>query len=239
MKIKRVCTTAVILMIIFNRLIFSATNLGKNDIQMQQYLQQCGIQQNKLDKSLDNCNQIILVKYNVKSKFNCVIQLFDKKQNNWTTNFQNINGIVGRNGISENKKEGDGKSPKGIFSLGLAFGMYQKPKMVNMPYKQTTKYDYWIDDVSSSQYNQWVGFYGNPYSKWKSFEKLYIKPYRYAVAINYNVNPIVKGKGSAIFLHIRDSFAVGSSGCVGVKEVDMMKILKWLNAAKHPLIIIC
>ena len=57
-----------------------------------------------------------------------------------------MKGIVGKNGLTKNKKEGDGKSPIGMYSFGTAFGSQTKPANLKMTYKKTTKYDYWIDD---------------------------------------------------------------------------------------------
>ncbi len=74
---------------------------------------------------------------------------------------------------------------------------------------------------------------------WNSAEHLidYSESYKYAVVINYNTEPVIKGAESAIFLHC----AVGTytAGCVAVPEDDIYEILTWLNKDNVPLIIIC
>jgi L,D-peptidoglycan transpeptidase YkuD (ErfK/YbiS/YcfS/YnhG family) len=62
--------------------------------------------------------------------------------------------------------------------------------------------------------------------------------YKYGVVINYNMNPVIKGKGSAIFLHVWKNRSAGTAGCVAVPEESMTRILKWLEKSKNPVIII-
>jgi L,D-peptidoglycan transpeptidase YkuD (ErfK/YbiS/YcfS/YnhG family) len=103
-----------------------------------------------------------------------------------------------------------------------------------MPYRQATEDDFWVDDVNSEDYNKWVK--GKPNAA--SWEKMRRDDdqYKYGVVIEYNTNPIVKGKGSAIFLHVwRDGGP--TLGCVSMPEERVLKILGWLDPAKKPLII--
>jgi D-alanyl-D-alanine dipeptidase len=60
--------------------------------------------------------------------------------------------------------------------------------------------------------------------------------YKYGVVIEYNMHPIVKGKGSAIFLHVWKS-GDSTLGCVSMSEEMILSILGWLDPAKKPLII--
>ncbi|MFZ3156649.1 MAG: L,D-transpeptidase family protein, partial [Smithella sp.] len=61
--------------------------------------------------------------------------------------------------------------------------------------------------------------------------------YKYGIVIEYNTGPIIKGNGSAIFLHIWKGAGTTSAGCVAVSEEDIIKILGWLDPAASPLII--
>jgi len=139
--------------------------------------------------------------------------------------------------LSPAKKEGDLKTPAGIFRIGTAFGMPDTPPITKLPYKSTTTRDYWIDDVSSPDYNKWVKYNGDPNTRWKSFEKLRITRYKYAFVIEYNMDPIVKGNGSAIFFHIWKGSGISTSGCTAVSESNILKLLGWLNPDKNPIII--
>jgi L,D-peptidoglycan transpeptidase YkuD (ErfK/YbiS/YcfS/YnhG family) len=62
--------------------------------------------------------------------------------------------------------------------------------------------------------------------------------YKYGIVIEYNTDPIIKGNGSAIFLHIWKGEGLPTVGCVAVSEEDIIKIMGWLDPAASPLIII-
>ena len=64
--------------------------------------------------------------------------------------------FIGKNGLTIKKKEGDGKTPKGIFKLGIAFGMHDIKIDKSMKYIKINKNLYWIDDVNSKYYNKLV-----------------------------------------------------------------------------------
>jgi L,D-peptidoglycan transpeptidase YkuD (ErfK/YbiS/YcfS/YnhG family) len=153
----------------------------------------------------------------------------------WHLVFPAFTGSIGEMGFAgiDDKREGDGKSPSGIFPLGIAFG-YDPSVVTKMPYRQATDDDFWVDDVNSEDYNKWVE--GDPNAA--SWEKMKRDDdqYKYGVVIEYNMHPIVKGKGSAIFLHV---WKDGDStlGCVSMSEEMILKILGWLDPAKKPLIV--
>ena len=61
--------------------------------------------------------------------------------------------------MTSNKKEGDGKTPKGIYELGLAFGMHDKKQISidsSIEYIQINENLYWVDDINSIYYNKLV-----------------------------------------------------------------------------------
>jgi L,D-peptidoglycan transpeptidase YkuD (ErfK/YbiS/YcfS/YnhG family) len=140
---------------------------------------------------------------------------------------------IGKNGFAAPgaKKEGDGCTPSGVFGIGTAFG--EEPRIdTKLDYRDAGPDDFWVDDPSSPQYNRWV--HGQPAAK--SFEKLRIGAYKYAAVIEYNTNPVESGKGSAIFLHIWGGPEKTTAGCVAVAEDEMVKLLKWLNKGRKPVI---
>ncbi len=134
---------------------------------------------------------------------------------------------VGRNGITSSKKEGDGKTPSGVYTLGQAFGTASDPGCTRDYLKLNSNY-YWVDDSSSEYYNQLVDA-SKTRIAWSSAEHLIDSPgaYKYAIAIDYNT-ACTPGKGSAIFLHC--SVGSSTSGCVAVSESNMTKILKSLSS---------
>ena len=155
-------------------------------------------------------------------------------ENSLNRNSEPIAGHVGKNGVSSAKSEGDGYTPLGLYPLGFAFGIDKEPDTM-MEYKLITKSSYWIDDPESPYYNKWVEGYKS--SEWNSAEKLWehTSSYAYAIVINYNMNPIEAGKGSAIFIHCGDR---PTAGCVSVSQQNLLQILKWLDPNKLPYIFI-
>ncbi len=134
---------------------------------------------------------------------------------------------VGRNGITSNKSEGDGKTPAGVYTLGQAFGVASDPGSTRSYLKVNSNY-YWVDDSTSKYYNQLVDV--SKVSKdWSSAEHLidYTSAYRYAIAVDYNT-ACTPYKGSAIFLHC--STGGSTSGCVAVSESYMIQILQSLKS---------
>ncbi|MFV8826379.1 L,D-transpeptidase family protein [Alkalihalobacterium sp. APHAB7] len=163
------------------------------------------------------------------------VQTYEKAGDIWRP-VRQYNAVLGRSGFMRDKREGDGGTPIGMYDLGTAFGWGSKPAQVQYPYQRTTTTDYWVDDVTSADYNQWISFHGNPNSRWKSFERLNHELYKYALHIKYNENPIVKGNGSAIFMHVWRASTSPTAGCVAVSENDMVRILQWLDQSKNPAI---
>jgi len=163
------------------------------------------------------------------------IRAVEKNGGAWQFVFPSFVGSIGRRGFAaiDKKEEGDGKSPSGIFPLGKAFG-YSPSVKTRMPYQQATENDFWVDDPNSEDYNTWVK--GKP--KAGSWEKMRREDdqYKHGVVIEYNMHPVVKGKGSAIFLHAWKD-GESTSGCVAMPEGMVVKILAWLDPVKKPLIV--
>tara|TARA_A100001011_G_scaffold235310_1_gene243374 strand:- start:367 stop:858 length:492 start_codon:yes stop_codon:yes gene_type:complete len=134
---------------------------------------------------------------------------------------------LGKNGIAKRKKEGDKKTPAGIFSLGKVY--YRKDKIRNLKTNLKKivikKKMAWCDDPNNKFYNKLT------FTNDKSKEKLYRKDnlYNIIVVINYNIKPIIKNKGSAIFIHLARKNYSGTMGCIGLKKKDLLDILKTVN----------
>ena len=147
-----------------------------------------------------------------------------------------IKCAIGKRGISRKKKEGDGCTPKGAFKF--KYLLYRKDKIfkIRSHLKKIVikKNMGWCDDSSSNSYNKLIKF---PFIH--SAEKLYRKESVYDVilVIDYNLKPIVKDKGSAIFLHIAKKNYLPTEGCVAVSKKDMKLLLTFIN--KKTKFIIC
>ena len=135
-----------------------------------------------------------------------------------------IKCAIGKNGITKNKHEGDLKTPSGIFTLKKVFYRRDKIKFIKTPLKKKyiTRNIGWCDDPASKDYNKEIKFPFN-YSAEKFWRKDSI--YDLIIVLNYNFNPVIKDKGSAIFLHICKKNYAPTKGCVAINKKDMMSLL--------------
>ena len=166
------------------------------------------------------------------------VYALEKSDVTWRQAMAPMDAAIGRNGFAKvgEKREGDGRTPSGLYRLGTAFG-YAESAVTKMPYRQALADDLWIDDPNAPDYNRWVkqGQTGAlSYEKMKRDDDLY----KYGIAIQYNTDPVLKGYGSAIFFHIWASTKSTTAGCVAVSEEDILNILAWLNPAANPVILI-
>jgi L,D-peptidoglycan transpeptidase YkuD (ErfK/YbiS/YcfS/YnhG family) len=178
--------------------------------------------------------QLIVVEAGSPSSFRAALSVYEKTGEHWIRIMNSIPAVIGKNGMSDDKMEGDGKTPIGLYELGEAFGTKHAPDGIAMPYRQVTKYDYWIDDPHSVDYNRPIYYEGNPSSRWQSFERLTHPLYSHAIVIRYNDNPVVKGKGSAIFIHEWKNESSPTLGCIAVSYNNLVRLLRLLNPAKKP-----
>lgn len=179
---------------------------------------------------LGDSKQLIAV---VSSGCFAVVYGFSAGEQGWQMDFVS-NGCVGTNGVSANSREGISCTPKGLFSLGFAFGTDPLTDL-SIPYRQLNENCYWVDDPASPVYNQWQE---TTEINWNSAEHLidYASSYHYAVVVNYNCDPVVPGAGSAIFLHCTAG-ASSTAGCIAVPDSQMWDILHWLKEEDFPLIL--
>jgi len=168
--------------------------------------------------------------------FRAVLVVWERTDNGWQRVWGPWPAVVGRNGFAlpEEKKEGDGRTPSGVFQLRRAFGREESLK-TGLDYRQSTKEDHWVDDAKSFQYNRWV--HGVPQAS--SYEDM-LRPdglYDEGAVIEYNTEPVVPGLGSAIFIHIwREDGRKPTAGCVALSEQRLRRLLAWLDSKKSPMI---
>jgi L,D-peptidoglycan transpeptidase YkuD (ErfK/YbiS/YcfS/YnhG family) len=191
-----------------------------------------------IERIAPESKQVLLVTNNKFLSFSRIqVYAVEKTGNKWQAALEPLSAVIGKNGFAplDEKREGDGKSPSGIFALQMTFG-YQKSIQTKMPYRQAVDDDLWIDDVNSGDYNRWVKkneTQAASYEKMKRDDNLY----KYGIVIEYNTDPVIKGHGSAIFFHIWRGKNRATAGCVAVSEDNIIKILGWLDPRAKPLII--
>ena len=135
---------------------------------------------------------------------------------------------IGKRGITSTKVEGDNKTPKGNFAFKEIFYRKDRISQIKASLKKVVikKNMGWCDDPSSKNYNKMIKF---PFD-WGA-EKLWLKENIYDVilVINYNLKPIIKNKGSAIFLHIAKKNYTPTKGCVGIAKKDILFLINKIN----------
>ena len=176
----------------------------------------------------------------------------------WQPKGEKFSVVVGRNGMAWGKglhgnpaalaksndpikKEGDGRAPAGIFSLGSAFGYASKEKSgtVKLPYLQATAMSECVDDTRSSYYNQLVERDKIAKPDWDSSEQMRRNDelYRWGVVVDHNADKPEASAGSCIFLHIWSGAGKGTAGCTAMEPRKIEELLSWLDPKKKPVLV--
>lgn len=162
------------------------------------------------------------------------IYVFYKEKNKGILKFPEYDiettAFLGKNGLTKDKKEGDGKTPIGEFELGTILGIHSKEEIGNgikSEYMQITEDMYWVDDPKSKYYNKLVDI-SKVKKDWNSAEHLIDYPIQYEYLIEIKTNPKnIPGKGSAIFLHCTNNKP--TEGCIAVDKKFMKKLIENIN----------
>ena len=131
---------------------------------------------------------------------------------------------LGEAGIKKKEKESDNVTPKGIFKI---IKMYYRPDKVknittNIKKIKIKKNMGWCDDPRSHLYNQQIKL-PNKFSHEKLFRNDNL--YDLILVLNYNINPIIKNKGSAIFIHIAKNSYKKTKGCIALKKKHLIELI--------------
>ena len=131
---------------------------------------------------------------------------------------------IGKNGWGKTK-EGDMKTPVGVYTFTQAFGILEDPGC-EMDYTQVDDTHYWVGDSKSEMYNKFVSTEDYDEFSRKDSEHIidYQPGYEYCLNISWNPDGTPK-KGSAIFLHCytKNKF---TGGCVAIPEASMKEVIQ-------------
>jgi L,D-peptidoglycan transpeptidase YkuD (ErfK/YbiS/YcfS/YnhG family) len=164
------------------------------------------------------------------------LQAFEKRGGAWTPAFGRMPARLGSQGFTDTMAEGTPATPTGVYSIGgTMYGIAANPG-VRYGYHRLVENDWWNENADTPGYNtfQHGADPGGPSEAlWE------IDPqYRYFAVINYNI-PVREAdppRGSAIFLHVMIP-GRPTAGCVAIAESDLVKVLRWLNPAARPRIV--
>lgn len=142
------------------------------------------------------------------------------------------------------KKEGDGRSPAGVFRVGPAFG-YAESNPTAMPYRGLKESDYCVDVDGSPYYNRIVDAdqvgesavagATEPMRRDLHFDG--DRAYRIGFVIEHNAEGR-KGAGSCIFAHLWKSPTSPTVGCTAMTDGTMERLLGWLDPSKKPVFVL-
>jgi L,D-peptidoglycan transpeptidase YkuD (ErfK/YbiS/YcfS/YnhG family) len=201
----------------------------------------------------DTSLQMILVLSDNWNDFHAKMYLCEKEAGLWyiKTDFPAVLGKIGLAwGVGlhsplllaesePQKKEGDLKSPAGVFTLGKCMGYAPScPYNPNLDYEQIKETYQGIDDPDSKYYDQIIDTTAIQEEDWKSFEKMKRADglYRWLIVVNHNIEN-EPGKGSLIFIHIWRGQNYGTAGCTAISEDHMAELLQWLDKREKPIIV--
>lgn len=139
---------------------------------------------------------------------------------------------IGRSGITDNKREGDGATPAGCWPFRRV--LYRPDRVAApatmLPVSPLTPDDGWCDDVLDPLYNQPVRL---PYPG--RHERLWREDslYDVIVILGHNDAPPVAGRGSAIFLHVAGPGYPPTEGCVALAVADLQVVLAAIDGGSR------
>lgn len=183
------------------------------------------------------------------------LRLFEKTGSEWKQIGEEWKGRLGKSGLvwglglnpvpegAGIKREGDWRTPAGVFKIGGAWGYAaDTARHPNMPYNQITSRDLWVEDPASPLYNQHVRLKAEPTTSWEKKQQMKQDDPAHALKlfIAHNAAPEIRpGAGSSIFFHIwRGDGTKPTAGCTTMSGQNLRSLIAAIDPAKHPLYVI-
>jgi L,D-peptidoglycan transpeptidase YkuD (ErfK/YbiS/YcfS/YnhG family) len=184
-----------------------------------------------------------------------VLHTFERSDARWQPRARDVAVAIGRTGAAwgvglhepqagVQKREGDGRSPAGMFEIGTAFG-YAPKESAGIAYRAMSEFDYCIDVNESPHYNRIVDarVVGRDAVE-KSTEPMRRDIHargdqRYKLGFVIEHNPRhVTARGSCIFAHLWGTPGQTTAGCTAMNETAMRDLLTWLDERKRPIFVL-
>jgi L,D-peptidoglycan transpeptidase YkuD (ErfK/YbiS/YcfS/YnhG family) len=186
-----------------------------------------------------SARQLVTVEAKTAKTTHATLRTWQRSGGCWVAVSRSLPARVGKNGVSANRREGDGTTPAGVFPIGhTMYGTEANPG-VSFPYRRLRCGDWWDEDPASPTYNSFrhvrcgtrppfrivsEGMWENP------------RAYPHLAVIEFNMRPVVPGRGSGIFLHAQTGGP--TIGCVSLAKDELRTVLRWLRPAAAPVIAI-
>ncbi|HUD47148.1 MAG TPA: L,D-transpeptidase family protein [Candidatus Baltobacteraceae bacterium] len=181
------------------------------------------------------------------------LRRFERTDHGWQIDGVPLRVVLGRGGLGwgrgehplpqsgPQKREGDGRSPAGIFRLPYAFGYAAADSVreIRLSYVQCSATLECVDDTNSADYNVILDRRSVTAPDWKSSEKMRMTndEYRLGIFIAHNSSPVQPGAGSCVFMHIWKGPDVPTSGCTAMSPGAIESVLGWLDPQAHPVLV--
>jgi L,D-peptidoglycan transpeptidase YkuD (ErfK/YbiS/YcfS/YnhG family) len=190
-------------------------------------------------KGVRGAGQLITVEATRYKTTAASLRLWSRERSCWVPVAGPWTARVGWKGLAERRREGDGTTPTGVYTIGrVMYGNAPNPG-VRYRYRRLVCGDWWNEDPRSPTYNKFQHvrcgtrppFRVTTPGLWQER-----RAYRHFAVIDYNMRPVVPGKGSGIFLHAQTGNS--TNGCVSLPADKLVTVLRWLDPAKKPRIAI-
>jgi L,D-peptidoglycan transpeptidase YkuD (ErfK/YbiS/YcfS/YnhG family) len=205
--------------------------------------------------------QVIVVTGRSKASSYATLRTYElRAPGQWIATFPAKAARIGSHGwvVGSRRVQNTGTTPQGTYRLTTTFGLAANPGL-KLPYTRVDGNDYWVGDPRDAKTYNLFQPSASRRRTWRNTkdtaERLASFPtqYQYAAMIDFNrptaasvtwtdrygewvTNKPVKTRlGTAIFLHVKGKGA--TAGCVSLAKADLLAVLKWLNPAKRPRIV--
>jgi L,D-peptidoglycan transpeptidase YkuD (ErfK/YbiS/YcfS/YnhG family) len=180
-------------------------------------------------------SQLITVEAPTRASTTASLRLWRRDGDCWAAVAGPWRARVGRSGLSANRREGDGTTPIGTFPIGrVMYGVAPNPG-VRFRYRRIVCGDYWVEDPRSPYYNTFRHVScGSPPPFRVTGDRLWeaTTAYRHFAVVEFNMRPVVQGRGSGIFLHATTGRP--TNGCISLPVAQLRQTLRWLDPGAKP-----
>jgi L,D-peptidoglycan transpeptidase YkuD (ErfK/YbiS/YcfS/YnhG family) len=186
-----------------------------------------------------SARQLVTVEAKVARTTHAALRTWRRVDGCWVAAAGPFPARIGRNGLSADRREGDGTTPTGTFRIGPTMYGNEANPGVRFRYRRLRCGDWWDEDPASPTYNSFQHvacgttppFGGGSEGMWQQ-----PRPYPYLAVVEYNMRPVVPGKGSGIFLHAQTGGP--TIGCISLRKDQLRAVLRWLRPGEAPVIAI-
>lgn len=202
----------------------------------------------------DSASQLLVVRSKAWWASSGTLRRYERERGGvWKSVGASISVELGRNGMAWGrglhvtpekgpiKREGDHRSPAGVYELDAAFGAAAElpAESHGFPYAQMHATSYCVEDQRSEHYNQLIDSTVVGPTAWERWSEM-ARPdglFDWGVVVRQNSPDPERGAGSCIFLHIRRGAKRPTAGCTAMPKEGLIEILRWLDSKRHPLLV--